>query len=407
MERKDKRGRKLKSGESQRKDGMYQFRYMDLDNTRKTVYSWKLVPSDKTPAGKKNDISLREKEKEIEVNMLNHMNNRGRYMTLNAMFDAYMTRKKYKGKALASKTKTNYRCMWDKHIKESVLGNKKISEIRKSDIVAFYMCLMEQEISYGTILFYNKLISAVFNMAIDDDIVSKNPAKRAMEEIAGKQKERQALTIAQQDELLRYAQKNDYNMYQKLIFALDTMCRMGEIAGITWDEIDMKKRLIVIDHQLSYIKLETDEKYTCHIMPTKSKKTRIIPMTSRVYKMLKDMQANYFVTNKGYEVDGKSNFLFYTKTGKLMREWAFNNELDKLVDIYNITAQNKIEHITPHILRHTGCTRNAEAGMDMKVLQYLMGHSSAQITNAVYNHVDVERASKEVEKIENERVCSA
>lgn len=66
MERKDQRGRNLKSGESQRKDGMYQYRYMDFDHKRKTVYSWRLLRSDKTPIDKKEDISLREKEAAIQ-----------------------------------------------------------------------------------------------------------------------------------------------------------------------------------------------------------------------------------------------------------------------------------------------------------------------------------------------------
>lgn len=58
-----------------------------------------------------------------------------------------------------------------------------------------------------------------------------------------------------------------------------------------------------------------------------------------------------------------------------------------LVDKYNETAVHKIGHISAHVLRHTGCTRYVEKGIDLKVLQYLMGHSTTQITNDVYNHV--------------------
>ena len=67
--RRDNKGRKLFNGESQRKDGKYEYKYQDARGKRKTVYSWKLTPSDRVPAGKRNDISLREKEKQIQKDL--------------------------------------------------------------------------------------------------------------------------------------------------------------------------------------------------------------------------------------------------------------------------------------------------------------------------------------------------
>lgn len=61
--RRDNKGRKLFNGESQRKDGKYEYKYHDVWGKRKTVYSWKLTPTDRVPAGKRDDISLREKIK--------------------------------------------------------------------------------------------------------------------------------------------------------------------------------------------------------------------------------------------------------------------------------------------------------------------------------------------------------
>ena len=64
--RRDNRNRILRTGESQRKDGRYAYKYIDTFGNPQFVYAWKLVPTDKTPAGKREDISLREKEKEIQ-----------------------------------------------------------------------------------------------------------------------------------------------------------------------------------------------------------------------------------------------------------------------------------------------------------------------------------------------------
>lgn len=59
--RRDNRNRILYRGESQRKDGRYTYKYVDALGETKYVYAWKLLPTDKTPAGKREDLSLRDK----------------------------------------------------------------------------------------------------------------------------------------------------------------------------------------------------------------------------------------------------------------------------------------------------------------------------------------------------------
>ena len=81
--------------------------------------------------------------------------------------------------------------------------------------------------------------------------------------------------------------------------------------------------------------------------------------------------------------------------------------MKKAVEQYNATAEYKISTISAHTLRHTGCTRNAEDGMDIKILQYLMGHSNTQITNNIYNHVDEERVVNEVVNMAKRRINRA
>ena len=60
--RKDSKKRNLRDGERQMKDGRYQYRYVDKRGERRSVYSWKLVPTDKVPKGKEDDLSLWAKE---------------------------------------------------------------------------------------------------------------------------------------------------------------------------------------------------------------------------------------------------------------------------------------------------------------------------------------------------------
>lgn len=400
IKRKDSKGRILKEGETQRSDGRYQYQYTGLDKKRHSVYSWKLLPSDKVSVNKKADKSLREKEREIQKKLLEDSKKRVVNITLNEMFDIYIKQKRHKGRSLSQNSITNYTGMYDKHVRESNLGKMRIQEIKKSHIVEFYLSIQRKGLSYGTVVFYQKIFSAVFNMAIDEEFIDKNPTMRALNQIEGSQKEKQALTVKEQDSLLVYAKKYNPDMYCKLVFLVDSMCRVSEFAGVTWKDINMKERIISINHQLQYKKYAGDDCAKFCITPTKGNNERYIPMTDRLYKMLKKMKSNYFVTRRDdLVVDNVKDFVFFSKSGNLIYTGSFRRELLRLLASYNLkNPKNKIEYLTPHILRHTGCTRNAENGMDIKVLQYLMGHKSPTITNEVYNHVTEERAMKEMIK---------
>lgn len=400
IKRKDNRGRTLKGGESQRSDGRYQYQYIGLDKKRHSVYSWSLLPSDKVPTGKKSDKSLREKEKEIQKSLLEGENIFYGHIILNEMFDIYIKKKKHRGKPLSPNTVMNYVSMYNKYIKESPIGKMKIQEIKKIHIVELYVSLQDKGLSYGTIIFYQKMLSAIFNMAIDEEYIDKNPTVRALDQIEGCNTEKQALTVNEQEALLRYAQKYHPNMYRKLVFLVDSMCRVSEFAGITWNDINMKERIISINHQLQYKKYVGEECARFRIIPTKGRNVRYIPMTDRLYKVLKEMKKSYFITRReDIEVDNVTDFIFFSEYGSLICAGTFRAELLRLKDSYNSKhPKSKIGYLTPHILRHSGCTRNAENGMDMKVLQYLMGHKSSKITNEVYNHITEERVMEEMLK---------
>lgn len=103
--RKDSKGRILRDGENQMKDGRYRYQYMDSRGKRCAVYSWKLVETDRTPPGKRDDLSLREKikqiDRDVEDGIKTAANNK---ITLNDMFDLYMAGK-YE---LKDSTRSNY-----------------------------------------------------------------------------------------------------------------------------------------------------------------------------------------------------------------------------------------------------------------------------------------------------------
>lgn len=104
-------------------------------------------------------------------------------------------------------------------------------------------------------------------------------------------------------------------------------------------------------------------------------------------------------------------FVFINSRGMPILPFNFNNMLKNITRAYNKQESQAaakehrepelLPHISAHILRHTACTRMAEAGIDPKVLQVIMGHADIGITMNIYNHTDSERIQGEMKKLEN------
>ena len=106
--RRDNKNRILRSGESQRKDGRYAYKYTDTFGKVQFVYAWKLVPTDKTPAGKRDDISLREKKKEIQKDLDDGIDTIGKKMTV---CELYAKQNRHRGNVRHNTTKGRERLM--------------------------------------------------------------------------------------------------------------------------------------------------------------------------------------------------------------------------------------------------------------------------------------------------------
>ena len=89
--RRDRKGRLLKRGEQQNRDGRYEYRYYDIQGIRRSVYSWRLVETDSIPQGKRYKPPLRELEHQIQRDLKDGIQTHtAKRMTLNDLFDHYM-----------------------------------------------------------------------------------------------------------------------------------------------------------------------------------------------------------------------------------------------------------------------------------------------------------------------------
>ena len=403
--KKDSKGRNLKQNEDQMKDGRYRYRYTDKYGNRRAVYSWKLVKTDKIPSGKKEDISLREKERQIEKDIEDGINTYGADITVTELIYRYLKM----NIKLADTTRSNYEHMTEKNIKGSLFGNLCIRNVKKSDVKLFYRYLHDKRnFSVGTIQLYQNLIFPSFQMAVDDDLIRKNPCEGCMKDYPrgslGTTKE--ALTVEQQEKLLEFAKNRIvYQKYYVLIaFLLGTGLRISEALGITWDDIDFENKCVNVNHQIVYKKLNGISKH--RVCPTKTKETRIVPMQDEIIKILQQHKKETYLMSRlnDYTVDGLKTFVFLNKEMKLYTPNTFTRALHELQEAYNREVEDEdnaviLPNFAAHTLRHTYCTRMAENGCDIKVLQEIMGHKNIAVTMQVYNHVSNDRTIKEVQKL--------
>lgn len=192
MARKDNKGRNLKTGESQRPDGRYMYRYKDeLTGKRVTIYDMDLA-------------SLREQEKKINKDIDDQLitDTSVKKLTVNGLFERYMATKN-----IREKTKKDYWRTWNYRIKNT-LGNIRVVDFKTSHVRTFFSGLSDEGLAHSTIKSMYALLNPAFNMAVEDGIIRKNPVTGTLGDYGAAAKEKEALTLEQQEKLLKFVENS-------------------------------------------------------------------------------------------------------------------------------------------------------------------------------------------------------
>ena len=120
-------------------------------------------------------------------------------------------------------------------------------------------------------------------------------------------------------------------------------------------------------------------------------------MSDEVYQAFQNI-LKHRRKQKNLVIDGYSVFLFINRNGNPQVAVNYEAVFRKLVDKYNSKHEEPLPKITPHVMRHTFCTRLANAGMNLKALQYVMGHSNITITLNLYTHASLETVKSELQR---------
>lgn len=389
--RRDNKNRILRTGESQRKDGRYTYKYVDAFGKTQFVYAWKLVPTDRTPAGKREDISLREKEQQIRQDLNDGIDTAGKKITVYELFKKYL--KQQRNSRLTTQNTYHYLLEF---LKKDKFGARRIDTVKISDVKAWLLELRDSGLAYSTVLFYKRALKPAFKMALHDDCIRKNPFDFTLNSVMKNDTQsRQALTEEQEEKLLTYIQSDVCyrKHYDEIIILLRTGLRISEFCGLTVNDLDFKNRIINVDHQLIKV-----SKIGYIVQPPKSENgIRQIPMSDEVYQAFKNI-LKYRKIQKDLVIDGYKDFLFINRNGNPQVSVNYEAMFRKLIDKYNSKHEEQLPKITPHVMRHTFCTRLANAGMNPKALQYVMGHSNITITLNLYAHASLETVKSELQR---------
>ena len=238
----------LRPGESIRADGKYQYKY-HIDGKPHFVYSWKLEPTDKLPPGKKPCLSLRELEKQVNSDLDRLMNVAYGTMTVCELVDRYLKTKT----GVRQSTRTGYVTV-QRILAKEPFGQKKIRTVKTSDAKLFLIKLQQEDgKSYSSIHTIRGVLRPAFKMAVDDDILVKNPfGFQLAGVVVNDSVTREAISQEQMRKFLRFVHDDVcYCKYYEVVYILfHTGMRISEFCGLTLKDIDLENRTVNIDHQL-------------------------------------------------------------------------------------------------------------------------------------------------------------
>lgn len=386
--RKDSKGRVLKTGESQRKDLLYQYRYTDAMGKRITIYAPDLQ-------------ELRAKEKQIQKDMDDGIDYRAGEISVLDLVGRYVSLKQG---SVRHATKVNYNFVMNL-LKKEDFGYRRVNAIKPSDAKLWFLKLQKDGRGYSTIAVVRGVLRPAFQMACDEDAIRKNPfAFMLTDVVVNDSEKRMALTPEQQRIFMQFVKTDSHfsRYYDEFNVLLGTGMRVSELCGLTQEDLDFRSRKIRVERQLS-----KGKGGVYHVEKTKTESgVRFIPMTDEVHDSLKRILQNRRKPQKEVMVDGITGFLLLDKNDNPAVALHVEHHMQWAMKKYQKTHTVPLPTITPHVLRHTFCTNMANAGLSVKDLQYIMGHSDAGVTMNVYTHASYDHAAQSMRRVLSQNTVS-
>lgn len=394
----DNKHRLLKTGEVQRTDGYYTYRWTGRNGKRHSITAPTLE-------------ELREKEEKINYDKQDGIRAEAKNVTLNDIFDLWREMKR----GLKDNTFQNYCYMYNQFVKEEI-GRLRVQTLRKSDIKRFYNLLVDgRNLKITTIDNVHTVLHQVLTVAVDDGYLRSNVSDNVLKELKQARNlevdRRKALTEEEQKLFMDYLQSEKtpyHHWYPIFAVMIGTGMRVGEVTGLRWCDIDLHKGIIEVNHTLVYYNhAENGCYFNIHTPKTKAG-VREIPMLDYVKEaFLQEKKYQEFNAIKCQAViDGYTDFIFVNRFGGVQHQGTLNKAIRRIIRDCNEAQFNKnsspqviLPKFSCHSLRHTFTTRLVEEGVNIKVVQDVLGHKDIKTTLGIYTDVTRELKQREFDHL--------
>lgn len=290
-------------------------------------------------------------------------------------------------------TKERYHVTYKTKLEGTVLGSIPLSKLTVDAIQQYYNDLFAIKNSSNQVRELHKIIRPCLRYAYNKGDLIRNYAEllEIPQDPPEKRQERirrnsvRPLTRDEQVLFVNAIQEHEYGALFRT--AVDTGARQGELFALTWTDIDLSKKIILINKSYSYTK-GASGKSSGHIGPTKCNETRRNMLPDILINILKIHKARQksILAEHGV-IQSEDSLVFSTPIGTYLDS---ANVLRALKQVYldlGINTADGDSNKTFHDLRHTYATRNFEQGVEPLVISKLLGHSDINTTLRTYIHV--------------------
>lgn len=359
------------------------------------------VTTGKNPDGSPKRASYYGKTRsEVAAKMAEALNevNKGTYIepariTVTQWLDIWLW--EYKQFSVKEKTFDGYLYMVEKYIKPSIGGNG-IKDLR-ADHVQKELNKLHKKGLGRTVEYYRRVLFMALEQAVSNGILASNVCRTVKPPQKRVKKKQRVLTPEEQNLFIQRAL--DHRLGAAFILDLATGLRRGELLALSWDDFDFENHILKITKNLVRINIYNDEnrkigsKLQLGSVKTKSG-VREIPLLEPIEKiMLQHKEKQEAEIKKAGDLYIENNLVFCTELGLPIEPRNLTRTF------YDLIKGSGIAHTNLHGLRHTFATRGLENGIELKVMQELLGHANINITADIYTHVLLEKKKESIKKL--------
>lgn len=270
-------------------------------------------------------------------------------------------------------TYMRYRAALDTHILPA-LGHLHLNKVTMRVIQRFYNQKLDEGQSPSSVITMNKVLNQAFEHAVKECLIGVNPCKGVSLPTEEK-RDVQPLTVEQAQRLLQAAHGTMLEPF--LALAVVVGLRHGELLALHWQDIDFPQGTLSIHHSLT---LTEDHHFVIGDPKTKTSERMILLPQPVITMLLAHRARQQEARLKAGSAWQRSDLVFCTQQGKQL--WSVNVRKR----FYRLLERVGLPRMHVHDLRHSASTLLRSMGIDLKVIQEILGHSTLDMTANVYSH---------------------